>query len=405
MSDLTPPPGEDRPWGEQAACWWVLLHGEETTAADRREFLAWVVRSPERISAYLEIERLMTVLRGEAVHWPEIPAETLIRTARASTEPVALMRPDASTHPPHPPQRSSAERLQRPPRARARARIAAAAVVVLAAAFACWQWLPGGAQVYRTRPGEQRSILLADGSRVTLNSASTVEVDLRKHRRVIHLLQGEALFQVTHDPAWPFDVHADGAVVRAIGTEFNVDLRRAHEADVTVLEGRVAVMSAAQASMPVRPRVFTFSSGRAPHVRPALERFPAPAGALILGAAQQVLITARGVGAPRPVRDLAATTAWTHQQLVFEHRPLGEVVDELDRDGNQRIVIASAALRARQVTGVIELNHPGSLLEFLSGVPGVLIHREPDGTTVVTLRRARPTGVSGAQAGVNPPQR
>ena len=387
---------DSRRWSEEAAHWWVLLHGEGATAAERREFLAWVARSPERIEAYLEVERLVGTLRAGTVRWPDTSAEALIEAARASARP-ALLTPAAA-----PVTQIRAVAADGTQRRRARWVARAAAAVALAAALGAWLWMPGGVQIYRTRAGEQRSILLADGSRVTLNSASAVEVDLRKHRRVLHLLRGEALFQVSHDPARPFDVHADGGVVRAIGTEFNVDLRPRYAA-VTVLQGRVAVMSDQQARLAVPAAPFAPPMGGEPRARPRLERFPAPAGALILGVAQQVFITPHGMSAPRPVSDLTATTAWTRQQLVFEHRPLGEVVDELDRDGRQRILIDSARLRARQVTGVIQLDDPGSLLEFLSDVPGVQIRRSADGTNVVTLRRAH--RVSTAHPHVNPPRR
>ena len=388
---------DSRRWSEEAAHWWVLLHGEGATSAQRREFLAWVARSPERIEAYLEVERLVGTLRAGTVHWPDTPVESLIEAARASSHPVALTPTAAS-----PVQiRGGADGAPR--RIRARWVAVATAAAALAAALGAWLWMPGGAQIYRTRAGEQRSVLLADGSRVTLNSASIVEVELHRHRRVLHLLRGEALFQVSHDPARPFDVHADGGVVRAIGTEFNVDLRP-HYAAVTVLQGRVAVMSDQQARLPVLSAPFAPPPDGAARVRPQLERFPAPAGALILGVAQQVLITPHGMSAPRPVSDLTATTAWTRRQLVFEHRPLGEVVDELDRNGRQHIVIASARLRARQVTGVIQLDDPGSLLEFLSDVPGVQIRRSSDGARIVTLRRIRASHVSNAHPHVNSPR-
>ncbi len=386
-----------RRWSEEAAHWWVLLHGEGATAAERREFLAWVARSPERIEAYLEVERLVGTLRTGKIRWPDTSVEALIEAARASSRPAPLAQAVA------PPVQIGGTRAVGAPR-RTRARWAAvAAAAVVAAALGAWLWRSGGAQIYRTGAGEQRSILLADGSRVTLNCASAVEVDLRRHRRVLHLLRGEALFQVSHDPARPFDVHADGGVIRAIGTEFNVDLRP-HYAAVTVLQGRVAVMSDQQAHLPVPAAPIAPPMGGMPQPRPQLERFPAPAGALILGVAQQVFITPHGMSAPRPVNDLAATTAWTRRQLVFEHRPLGEVVDELDRDGGQHIVIDSARLRAREVTGVIQLDDPGSLLEFLSDVPGVRIRRSSDGTSVVTLRRAQPRHVSSAHPQVNSPR-
>ena len=401
MSDVSRLSDSRRLWREEAAQWWTLLHGEGVTAADRREFLSWVSRSPERIEAYLAMERLMTVLRADAVRWPDTPPETLIREARSSLEPTPVGIGEAGLARPNAPLAASRGPVDRGRRTRRSGWIAAGAV--LAAAVAFWLWLPGRAQLYQTRTGEQRSILLADGSRVTLNSASSVVVDLGRRRRVVHLLRGEALFQVSHDPSRPFDVHTDGEVVRAIGTEFDVTMLHRYAA-VTVLQGRVAVMSAAQARLPVNPAWFAPPGGAPPGRRPSLEHFPAPPGALVLSVAQRVLITSRGVSAPRPVSNLSATTAWMHDQLVFEHRPLGEVIDELDRDSGQRIVIASAALRARKVTGVVEIDDPGSLLAFLRDVPGVEIHRAGDGASVVTLSSPRAgdaAHMSGAHQPVN----
>lgn len=384
-------------WGSEAAQWWTLLHGEEATVADRREFLEWVARSPERIEAYLAIERLMTVLRADTVRWPDTPAETLIGAAKSAREAVPLSGAGGIGHPPEIPRRRDGRRDAAVGRSRRLRFVWGAALGVaataLAAALALWLWMPGAVQFYHTRAGEQRSILLADGSRVTLNSASTVEVELGKRRRIVRLLSGEALFQVSHDPARPFDVYADGAVVRAIGTEFNVNLTPRY-AEVTVLEGRVAVMSEAQATVPL--------AGAASLGRPMLRKFPAPAGAMILGVAQQVLITSHGMHAPRPVNDLAATTAWTRGQLVFEHRPLGEVVDEFDRDGGPPIELDSAALRARRVTGVIQMNDPQSLLEFLSDVPGVVIRHASDGTSIVTIEPHVPARSAAQRPGHGP---
>jgi transmembrane sensor len=389
-----------RPWSEEAAHWWTVLHGDGATSEDRREFLSWVSRSPDRIEAYLRIERLTSVLSSGQVYWPDTPAEILIREARASGEtvPVASIADLTATR--------AAERSGGAMRDRPRIHLRwkyslAAAVPALAAVLvACWLLVPAAAQRYATAPGEQRSILLADGSRVTLDSASSMAVDFRKHHRIVRLLEGEALFQVTHDPAKPFDVYADGAVVRAIGTEFNVDLLPSY-ADLTVLQGRVAVMSESQAAIPVSTAT-TVAGSAPPHEHSSLVRFPAPIGALILSAAQHVLITRAGLSFPKPVSDPSATTAWMRRQLVFEQRPLGEVVDELDRETGRRIVIDSSVLRARRVTGVMQLDDPQSLLEFLSDVPGVVIRKMSGGTSVVTLQRDAAAGISAQPAGHTP---
>ena len=367
-------------WSEEAAHWWTLLHGDGATAADRRQFLTWVSRSPERIEAYLGMERLMAALQSQKVQWPDTSAEALIREAKSSSEaasaPATFPGPRAVAHSSVTPAESAGGRWTG---LKWRVSLGAAAAAIAAAIVAFWLLLPAASQRYATGLGEQRSILLADGSRVTLNSASSIDVDLGERRRIVHLVRGEALFQVSHDPARPFDVHADGAVVRAIGTEFNVDIQSSYAA-VTVLEGQVAVMSGAQASLPV-PGGGPPASGR-----PALQSFPAPPDALLLGVAQRVIITPAGMGNAQRVDDLSAVTAWTRRQLVFESRPLGEVVDELDHSSAQRIVIQSGRLRRRRITGVIQLDDPSSLLSFLADVPGVVIRKTPDGTTLVTLR-------------------
>jgi transmembrane sensor len=381
---------------QEAAHWWTMLHDDGASTADRRAFLAWVSRSPERIEAYLEMARLMSALRSDAVHWPDTPAEELIREARASNGDVTPLPIGRNADKASQCARSEATRWSGVGMARWRPWVGAAAGVAAAAiAIFFGLKLPTSGQYYETKRGEQRSVLLADGSRVTLDSASSVEVTLRAHRRILHLTHGEALFEVSHDPGRPFDVYADGTVVRAIGTEFNVDMRSPYPAvTVTVLRGRVAVMRASQEGLAAGPSAASppTASGEMA-ARPKLVAIPAPAGALILDASEQVVVTSSGAGVPQRVPDPTAVTAWTRRQLVFEHRPLGEVVDELNGYGGPRIVVESASLRKREVTGVIQLDDPDSFLSFLSDAPGVVIRRAGDGTSIVTIRGdATPAG-------------
>ncbi|MFD2427832.1 FecR family protein [Sphingobium scionense] len=100
--------------------------------------------------------------------------------------------------------------------------------------------LLGTVDHYRTALGETRTVQLADGSRIHLNTNSSVEVALRDDIRQITLLKGEAQFDVAHDKKRPFIVNADGTLVRAVGTMFNVRLR-ADVTELTVIEGIVAV--------------------------------------------------------------------------------------------------------------------------------------------------------------------
>jgi len=77
---------------------------------------------------------------------------------------------------------------------------------------------------YATRIGERSTIRLADGSVVTLDTASRVSLDLTTANREVHLLGGQANFEVAKDKARPFVVYAGDRRITAVGTAFDVRL-------------------------------------------------------------------------------------------------------------------------------------------------------------------------------------
>src|SRR5262249_7420820 len=95
---------------------------------------------------------------------------------------------------------------------------------------------------FRTAVGEQRSLELPDGSLVYLNARSTVTLEFDDSMREIRLTEGEALFKVARDSKRPFQVRTRDALVRALGTQFNV-ASESSGTRVAVLEGRVQVAS------------------------------------------------------------------------------------------------------------------------------------------------------------------
>jgi transmembrane sensor len=333
--------------GEQAALAWETFHGTgEASATEHREFGAWMVRSPQNIEAYLRVSRTMRTLRSEGIRWPDTPAETLIREARAHTEQiVTTLREELPVQAPK-------QRVARAPLAFA---LAAALLVAVSVAFFAWMT----PQKFETRFGEQRFVRLDDGSGVTLNTASRIEVKLSKGHRIIRLVHGEALFDVAHDPSRPFDVYTGNTILRAVGTRFDVDVRP-KRTTVTVVEGVVSLTHGASEALPL---------GNTP----------------LLRAADRVVIDSSGPGMPQHGVRLNEATAWTRQQLVFNRRPLEEVADEFNRYNRERIVIDSPELRAQEVTGVFKANDPASFVVFLSSIPGVHIKDDGNGGHVVTL--------------------
>jgi transmembrane sensor len=344
---------------EQASHWWELLHSESASSTDHREFGEWVARSPERVEAYLQTARLVQAIKSPRLRWPNTPAEVLILEAKASPEAVLPFSTGRVTAPVD---RAGARHFHG---------FAWGVAAVLLVGIGLALFMLERPQEFRTALGEQRSVLLADGSRVTLNTASTIEVNLHKHRRWVRLVKGEALFEVAHDAARPFEVRAGNAVIGDVGTQFNVDMR-SNGTTVTVVEGQVAVNSA--------------GPGESAGAQTAHRRPESMSKALVLTANDRIVITTSGLGAPQHGVNVAAAVVWTQRQLMFERRPLGEVAEEFNRYNKDRIDIDSDELKRQEVTGVFEAKDPASFVAFLSSIPGVEIREGPDGAHIVTLQ-------------------
>ena len=97
---------------------------------------------------------------------------------------------------------------------------------------------------YASAMGKSTSVPLPDGSLVVLNTNSRIKVEYTDQNRNIHLIQGEAHFEVAKNKDRPFRVFAGKGRVQAVGTAFTVYLRK-EDVDVLVTEGKVelAVLS------------------------------------------------------------------------------------------------------------------------------------------------------------------
>jgi transmembrane sensor len=328
---------------EQATRWWDVLRGGEASAADKREFASWVVQAPEHVEATLRMARVHKALSRPGVRWPDTTPETLVREAKAASDEVVLPMPRRTGAPPEPRRR------------RAMWVASGLAAALLLTVGVSWLAL-SPPQQFQTRVGEQRSVMLADGSRITLNTASRVEVRLGTDRRNIELLEGEALFDVAPDSKRPFEVRVGNVLVRAVGTEFNID-RRASRTVVTVIEGHVSVAP---------------TGARAKELRE-------------LAMGDRVVIGGEGVGQIEKGIDLTEATAWTHHELVFRRRALGEIAEEFNRYNVARLQIRSPTLQRREVTGIFRTDDLGSFVAILARSPGVKVAGDGVGGYIVTF--------------------
>lgn len=280
---------------DQAIEQWVMLMSGNASESDHAAFRQWRQRSPAHEAAARLAEQM----------WQAVPQTA---TAQAFVPP-AFKRP--------------ARRLRW---------AALAAGVAVLAVTSLGQPLKVYMADQATAVGERRHLVLEDGSEVWLNSASALSVRYSSTRRDIDLIKGEALFQVSKNPARPFVVHAAGGTAQALGTRFDVNLLKAH-VQVGVSEGLVQVTSGGKSARLEPSQQLDYAEGLPP-------------------------------SATRPL-DVASDTAWQRGKLIFNRRPLDEVVTEIGRYVPGALMV-TGRLPSTAVSGVFNLDDGPAMFSTLA---------------------------------------
>lgn len=355
----------DRLIAQRAAEWFEVYRtgdAEKYTAA-----MDWLSESPRHMAEFLEIARrygaTRLLLQGDP-----FDIEALLKRAQPG---VRAMR-DRVASPP------DAPRLARWNVRRPWAAGLAAAALVATVAVGVWKGvgLFSVRQQYATQVGEQRIVPLSDGSVVTLNADSRIEVRIDKRARDI-VLHGEAIFKVAHEAARPFLVHTAHTTVRAVGTQFNVYARPDGSTTVAVLEGKVEVSAVPDEK-------------RDPSVASATPE-PVKTSAKVPLAAGEVARVGRSGSIRREARpDVGSVVAWRQRRLVFDRTPLEEIVPEFNRySRNLRLRLVDVPSGAYHYTGNFDADDPRSLALLLSEERGLNVE-ERDGEIVIQGRAASP---------------
>lgn len=332
---MTTEPNEAADRFLQAASWYMKV---ESGDADREALSAWLADA-QNASAWARVTGAMGLIDDHA-----------------GDRKMASVR------------QAAVEDMRRASRAKLPARWKMAIAAVLLAGVlggGVYHWLSAGDD-YRTAFGARRTVRLADGSRISLDSDSEVTVRYTRTARNIRLVKGQARFDVAHDVSRPFSVLARGEKVVATGTAFNIDITRP-QVLVTLIQGRV-VVSGGNGLRPFVSALLTAS----PHANP-----------IALRAGQQ--LAAAPDGAPAiSVADMRTTLAWTSGQLIFDNQPLADVVARVNHYARQPIVIADARLARLRISGSF---NTGDIAGFLDIVTRYLPVERTAGTDgSITLR-------------------
>lgn len=192
---------------------------------------------------------------------------------------------------------------------------------------------------FRTALGAQQRVPLEDGSVVTLNSGSEMEVSLARSHRDVDLERGEAFFDVARDQNRVFRVETDHGAITVVGTSFNVRTER----DVT----SVSVVSGIVDVRPEGGETVTLLAGESIRFGPSV------------GVVRKGAFDATGV------------LAWRRGRVVVADRPLSEVLDELNRYYPTPIVLGANAPADAPVTGEFPIDDPDVAVRGLTAALGL----------------------------------
>lgn len=241
----------------------------------------------------------------------------------------------------------------------------AAAAVAAIAVVVGWFLLVDRPLEYRTARGERRVLPLEDGSKVSLDSNTVVQLHYSADARQVQLLEGQARFDVAHEAHRPFSVVAGDRKVVATGTSFNIDLRDA-QVVVTLMEGRVLVTSA---------------TGHGP----ATEYSTVQPIALVAGQALTASIDAPNPPPPTiETVSIEAVTSWQSGRLIFDNETLRSAVERVGRYADQRIVIADEQAAQLRFSGIFNSGDVTTFLDAVSRYLPVKATTRPDGSVLLS---------------------
>ncbi|MBG6116417.1 MULTISPECIES: FecR family protein [unclassified Sphingobium] len=171
-----------------------------------------------------------------------------------------------------------------------------------------------------TKKGQREIARLTDGSSISMNGDTSLDVLMDGNSRKVRLLCGEAMFDIARDEKRPFFVDLGDSEIRVLGTKFNIR-RKEGVTELAVTEGVVLVTN--NGAEPVNVH-----AGSSAVIRPGI------ATTLIQDPA---LVQER--------------VAWTEGFLEFEEKPLDEVVEEFNRYRANPLVIGDPRIAGTLITG------------------------------------------------------
>ena len=302
---------------EEAAAWRLRLQ-RDPSCEFSVEYIAWTAE-PANAEALAEVEAGWSAV-GSLSTSPDLLAmrqQALSRLRRAGARPARVTR---------------------------WGRAAAALLVVALLGAGLYHVALMQPDSYRTQIGERRTVALSDGSQVSMDSDTRIDVDYSTGQRALTLQRGRARFDVAHDTSRPFTVTAGTETVVAVGTSFNVE-KLGPTVLVTLIQGQVVVKD---------------EQGHASTRTAAKPRQP-----VSLTAGQQLVAGPQTAQPAVTTADLQVAGAWEAGHLVFRDEPLDAVVARVNRYTEHPVKL-DPSIASIRISGVFNAGDIGSFVSALT---------------------------------------
>ena len=315
----------------EAADWLTLLNSRTVSASSVTAFRLWR-RDPVNAAAYASVESIWkrAIRLNDDPEARRVLVETQQRKRGAKG---AMGRPGGRS-------------------------VAAVTAAVLAGllVMAGLQLLDDG-RSYSTAVGEERLVRLGDGSKVHLDTDTSLSVRITRGQRRVELARGRALFDVKRDVARPFVVAAGETEIRALGTRFAVRRDR-DQVDVVLVDGSVRVEKPKGSGT----TQWVLESGQKMRLKPNIKTAPSIEAV-----------------------DANTATSWTTGRLIFSGTPLEEAVAEVNRYSRSKVILDVESLGTAPVSGVMNSGDTEAFVSAVSELYNLTPQRLADGNVKLSV--------------------
>lgn len=324
---------------EEAAYWYFLCVDDPSMLrSDRREFLAWMRRSPENIAELFKIAQLDGKLRRLKLAMRSLGlTKSNVVELTTSGSPYGLHREINDLD-----DEDDREPVNKRKLAFKLVAFAASLFVGVALAFVAQDYMQSE-QVVTTGASQWHHMTLPDGTAVHVDARSKVEVAYTDEERIVHVYEGSAVFDVAKDAARPFIARTHLVDAMAVGTRFGVAIDPG--VTTTVSEGVVKVTGRGK------------TDGKA----------------VVLKAGEELRISDSTLTTPHFAHvDAERKLQWTNGLLELGGLTVSEGVEQLNRRNRTQILVESSSLGARVVKfASVKVDSPETYAKAIAQESGV----------------------------------